>query len=464
GGICTRQLPAAVCALFIPNQQNLAGLKKVVDDIRNEAKGDRKKTIQLHFVMSNVPDIDDEDRILEQWTDKFKDALGYKELAGTIHHYNSLDLLNQVIFSVDRQRSRLAKEYRTLLKALIRHNPEDRDGVLDFLRDVNRKAELDTGRIGISANELEDKLEKIRSLHAKDGDILYSLSTIKQRLGVINEALVLLSEAIDSGYRKSSAFMKRAELNSIIGNKEAARTDILEALNSSDNNYFTVSSAIMKLKELDPKALAKITSSSALTALDEGDVYQLANELSWSREELAIAEQLNQRLLQGAEKFQDSPFKEFAEINLSLCLIGLGRYKEAMELLGPNRESLESAGIISTFNYAMAEWAETEKPPRDLFELVIKLEAKGPLGESPNHQQCIAIAYWVTGGIEESKKYLERARQLMKARPRSEFSGWRYLRVEPDEFLEDLTSLEEMLDRKELRSPLKIKKSPRKKK
>ena len=42
-GICTRQLPDAVCILFFPNEQNLAGLKRVVRDIRNERRGSRRQ-------------------------------------------------------------------------------------------------------------------------------------------------------------------------------------------------------------------------------------------------------------------------------------------------------------------------------------------------------------------------------------------------------------------------------------
>ena len=57
GGICTRQLPDAVAILFFPNEQNLRGLTKVVQDIRAEASGPRVKEIDLHFVMSNVPDV-----------------------------------------------------------------------------------------------------------------------------------------------------------------------------------------------------------------------------------------------------------------------------------------------------------------------------------------------------------------------------------------------------------------------
>ena len=38
------------------------GLVDVVRDIRAEGESPRKRKIELHFVMSNVPDLDDEDR------------------------------------------------------------------------------------------------------------------------------------------------------------------------------------------------------------------------------------------------------------------------------------------------------------------------------------------------------------------------------------------------------------------
>src|SRR6516165_964344 len=63
-GICTRQLPDAVVVLFFPNEQNLVGLRDVCRRIRGEATSGLEKHIQLHFVMSNVPDLDDEDEVL----------------------------------------------------------------------------------------------------------------------------------------------------------------------------------------------------------------------------------------------------------------------------------------------------------------------------------------------------------------------------------------------------------------
>ena len=73
-GICTRQLPDAVVILFFPNEQNLAGLKEVVSDINAEADRSRvrKKPVKVHFVMSNVPDLDDEEGILRQRVTEFR--------------------------------------------------------------------------------------------------------------------------------------------------------------------------------------------------------------------------------------------------------------------------------------------------------------------------------------------------------------------------------------------------------
>ena len=110
GGICTRQLPDAVAILFFPNEQNLRGLTKVVHDIRSETDEPRRKDIELHFVMSNVPDLDDEDRILEKKIQAFRDQLALTHDPLTVHRYDSLSLLNQVVFTRHRPKSRLATE------------------------------------------------------------------------------------------------------------------------------------------------------------------------------------------------------------------------------------------------------------------------------------------------------------------------------------------------------------------
>jgi len=456
GGICTRQLPDAVGVFFFPNQQNLNGLKKVVEDIRNEARSPRSKSVHLHFVMSNVPDIDDEENILEHWTSIFKEELGYQEPAGVIHHYNSLSLLDQVVFTSTRERSRLASEYRAVVSALIRHNPEDRAGVLSFLQEVNKKADTSASHMGISATVLEDRLQIILNVHSKDGEVLYRLATLRHRQGRIDEALALITESIACGYRKSRAFLRRADWNSIIGNKEAAPSDILEALNSTDLNYIEASRAIRKLWDIDPKALEKVAGSPALKALDPVDLYQLAVDLSWSKESLAVAEKLLRGLINSQGDLKDSfVLRPHLPNSLGLCLIGLGRYKEAMEMIDSPRKNLETSQISSTFNYAMAEWAGTGTVPRDLFERVIVIHEQGSSErQDPNYKQCIAIAFWAVGRLADAREYLQKAKQAIMARPDSVLSGWRYLIVNPSEFLKDISSQESALSAGEINCPL----------
>ena len=127
GGICTRQLPNAVAIFYFPNEQNLRGVSRVVRDIRSERDGPRKKHIQLHFIMSNVPDIDDEHQTLERQIEAFKTELDLKQDPMMVHRYDSLSLLNQAVFTQSRPLSRLAREYREIVDQIVSKNLGDRD-------------------------------------------------------------------------------------------------------------------------------------------------------------------------------------------------------------------------------------------------------------------------------------------------------------------------------------------------
>ena len=122
GSICTRQLPDAVVVLFFPNEQNLRGLTRVVRDMRAEASEPRCKAIALHFVMSNVPDMDDEDGALSDRIRAFQEQLGFRRKPTIVHRNDSLSLLNQVVFTGERPTSRLAEEYRELVREITGRN------------------------------------------------------------------------------------------------------------------------------------------------------------------------------------------------------------------------------------------------------------------------------------------------------------------------------------------------------
>src|SRR5579862_918531 len=90
GGICTRQLPDAVVACFIPNEENTDGLETVAADIRREALDPHGKAIDLHFVVSNVPHLDDEHGILHRRLADARARLQFDRPAAVIHRYESL--------------------------------------------------------------------------------------------------------------------------------------------------------------------------------------------------------------------------------------------------------------------------------------------------------------------------------------------------------------------------------------
>ena len=72
--------------------------------------------------------------MLERKIDAFREKLGFTGEPLMLHRYDSLSLLNQAVFTKDRPRSRLAKEYRDLVDEIVGRNLEDKDGALRYNR------------------------------------------------------------------------------------------------------------------------------------------------------------------------------------------------------------------------------------------------------------------------------------------------------------------------------------------
>src|SRR5258708_15797780 len=120
--------------MLFTNEQNVEGLVEVVNDIRAENQSEDRKRINLHFVVSNIPDLDDEDNILSFRLERSRNLLKYKQDdCKVVHHYNTLSFLNQQIFVTDRPKSKLAREYRDLVNAIMTTNLEDPEGALSSL-------------------------------------------------------------------------------------------------------------------------------------------------------------------------------------------------------------------------------------------------------------------------------------------------------------------------------------------
>ena len=439
-GICTRQLPDSVVILFFPNEQNLRGLTEVVHGIRSEANEPRNKSIGLHFVMSNVPDLDDEDRILENKIRAFQKQLEFRREPMVVHRYDSLSLLNQVVFTKDRPRSRLAYEYTEIVQEITVRNWADRDGALDYIRRVSR----DPGRIDYEFTlSPEQMLERIQATHSDDGEVLFRLGEHVEAVGRMEWAASLVSQAIDLGYDQPDAYLKRARIRASNKDRDGASEDAWRVLNSQKVFPPMIREAVQWVGSCAPK---KFVESTAVRTLEpEGKIW-LAETFNRSQEELIIALALLEQVLDT----QDIPesMRRSAEDVLGLSYMGQGRCLEAAGVFRKQGQDIAHLRIQHAFNYGMAIWGATGMVEAKIFERVVELDpSERPKYESPNYLQCMVIAHWATGDRDTAVQYAERTQRAVNAlRGRTQVSCWRYLRVNSELFESDLGEIRALIE------------------
>ena len=446
GGICTRQLPDAVTALFFPNEQNLRGLSKIVADIRSEAEPPRKKSIELHFVMSNVPDLDDEDDILVEMKGRFRRELRFEEDPLVVHRYESLSLLNQAVFTKERPKSRLAREYGEVADRVVGGNLADRDGALRYIRGARRGLDRTTYRVEkptIKRWETED----IERLHSDDGEILFQLGELEARRGVREDAELLLDRAIESGYREAAAYLERAGIRARAGYEDGASEDAVAALQQEGVPLHLVMRAMSLVRDVESEVIAAFP---AVTGLDGSEQLVLASTLS--REgDVAHSDAILRRVAGDLAHSHES--RQQAWSNLALNCIGSGRYREAMDALTREGLRIEQMNIMDAFNFGMAAWADSRGVPTDPFERVVSLDsASESRGDDANYLQCLAIATWATGDRESAVRFAIRALELGRSSRRT-FSCWQYRYVRGSDFAEDMDEILTMVQGDDNRLP-----------
>ena len=439
GGICTRQLPDAITVLFFPNEQNLRGLTKVMADVRSEAGPPRNKRIELHFVMSNVPDLDDEDEILTGIKQRFQSGLEFEEEPLVVHRYDSLSLLNQTAFVRDRPKSRLAREYRDVGNRIVRGNLEDRDGAMHFIRRRQRDLDQPWRMPGESASSLAEMIKKIASLHAKDGEVLFRLGSLSAQRG-LEKGESLLDDAIDRGYREPEAYLHRARLRNDRGDTEGASEDAISALQFPNvPPHLTMEAARL----IPDSAAGDIRQFPAVASLDAEDQVWLAESLPrWAKVDASTA------ILEDLAHDANLSGKDKARVrsSLALNLIGAGRFQDAVDLLAHDRGKTEQMGIHDSFNYAMARWAVDGIVKKALFDRVVELSQKEMKDtDDANNLQCLAVAHWAVGNIEIAQSYVKKA-NYESERERLIFSCWRYDHVSNREFRADMREIASLID------------------
>ena len=441
-GICTRQLPNSVVILFFPNEQNLRGLTDVVRDIRSEADEPRNKSIELHFVMSNVPDLDDEDRILENKIRAFQGQLGFRREPMIVHRYDSLSLLNQVVFAKDRPRSRLANEYAEIVRDIAARNSADRDGALDYIRRAGRRSRWIEHE---SIQTREEMLEEIENIHANDGEVLFRLGELREADGRTEWAASLIDQAIDAGYEQPNAYLKRARIRANNQDRNGASDDAWRVLKSDQVPPPMVREAIQWMGSCAPEELVE---STAVGSLKLEEKFWLARTFNRSREDLSIAVALWEEIL----RVPDIPASDrhHARQHLGRSHMGLGRSSDAAEMFRIDGQNIAELDIGDAFNYGMAMWGTTGTVDGDIFERVVQLDRSGSYPqryEDANYLQCMVIAYWAAGDRDIAIHYAERAQRKVNAlRGRTVFSCWRYLQVNTDLFESDLDEIRALVE------------------
>lgn len=432
GGICTRQLPDAAVLLFFPNDQNLAGLSEIAGDIRRESKLPREKNIHLHFCPSNVPDIDDEEQILGRHLKRAMVELDYKEPASLIHHYNSLALLDQLIFVMERPMTRLANQYRQLVNSIVSQNLEDESGALAKLEQIRNLIRQDRNVENLES--IQATLGQIYKFHKMNGEIAWSLSLAYELLGNLEAQLETLNIAIQTGYKEARARVKRVVLSRGT-NSQLLVEDLRAILLDTEASSADLTFAISHLRDLDASWLRLVEKSPAVQKQIKFDPESIANALMIDREGSALAARL-----------MPADLSEDLRILVVLALIGSGEFSSARQYIGTRSSVLESENVILIFNYACAEWGESGVAPKDLFDRVTILGKKIQHVRSPNFWQCISIASFVVGNFTFAKNALEKAElEISIVPPVPIFSGWRFLNVRKKEFSEDLEEIRDQM-------------------
>ena len=443
GGICTRQLPDSVVILFFPNEQNLRGLTKIVRDIRAEYAGPRKKAIELHFVMSNVPDIDDEDLILAKIMRSFQEKLGLSDDPLVIHRYQSLSLLNQVIFTVDRPNSRLAKEYRSLLETIIRKNPRDRNSASQYIKslrksyDPMRDADLDDDEI--------NQLNEIREHHIDDAELLFELGEFMDHASKYDEAMTLYKLSIEAGNSSHQVYFSRMNLwDGVFEDTEGAAQEALNCLDFQDLSQEQILNALETLT-LSAKHLKKVLGLRAIRSLTTEDQICIAKKLKRSLRQAEVAQDLLLSIAstRGLSKEQ----KVIAILALVPPSMALGKFSNVIEIITADEPQVDKMSIENAFSLGMAKWGATNSIVPELFSQ--SLEQMGSDAEndlSPDSAQRIAIAHWAIGQRTEAAKVVDLIVREWSQAWSSQFSYWRYLRVSASQFQEDIEELNSLID------------------
>lgn len=460
GGICTRQLPDLVVFVFWPNTQNLAGLSLILNDLKDEEQ-ETGRAISRLFVPSNLPTLDDEVGLLKDLLERFRQSLGYDQVDELrLHHYQSLDLLEQKIFTFHRPKSRLAQEYRDLTDAVQMRNRSDEVGVTLYLRKILNSDKFLTGeRLGQNiplsiTNEDHKILKEIYAGKWKSPAIVRTLAMLRAAEGDFIAASNFLQQIISNGEETLTDYLQLGEwavINGTAPNLDAIVTRLLTDDEASQRHVLAVLNiAARTLPDKHSLSAEKFANSPAVKRLS---VDQLAALCALSQDNDVKVELVGKAVKQVMHADNLGQFLDLDDSDssvIALTLIGAKYFEEAQDLLTTsNLNGEEITTLRRLFNLSFAIWGASGKAPMYTFLEVIRLHEKvgDDFSNNPNYAQCISVAYSVVGQIEIAKEMLLRAYNNHSSEMSSVFSCWSYRTRSSDLFRKELDEQREQLVR-----------------
>ncbi|MBO89997.1 MAG: hypothetical protein CMP14_10780 [Rickettsiales bacterium] len=442
-GICTRQLPDSVVVLFIPNTQNISGIKEIATDIKSEHEHTKREKIDLIYVASNLPNLDDEKEIISTRLEDLSKSLEidtsdiYK-----VHRYESLELLTQPLFVEARPQTRISKEFKGLTQKLRLFNLDDKEGVRQWLRGgMSRQPEWDDW------DELIKKLKKVESKHSNDPQILYALGKTWLDMDLADEAVPVIQQAIECAgddLRLSSAYLglTRAFLGTREYEKAAdAARKVLETPATPRDLRRVISLDRMVLRSKGG-ILPNLIGSSALNSLPPQSKYSVATYLDNTKLERTTAFDIVESLCDRANGTED--WYRDALFEFGRAGIAVGKHEQAVTRLKEALDLSEGAGdtLALMFNLTMARWGQEKEPDEQALEgLIARIEDAPGIYYGPNFEQCAALVYHLAGRKEDATRSLLDAYKSLKKQSGRHFSCWSYLSVSNTEFLDHLGSM-----------------------
>jgi tetratricopeptide (TPR) repeat protein len=367
-------------------------------------------------------------------------VLEFDELLGSVYYIPSASHLNQVVFTLEREQSRLARNFAAIASALTMTNPADPEGAKNYLDRLLRR-DPDLLRSLISAR-LDEELESIGQKHRQDVEVMFRLARVRLRQGLVDEALALLDALLETDPNVSEARLLRATLRTQRDDAPAAEQDLRGVLMRSDLDVIQIRRAVRALIDIAPASLREIPRFQAYAGLDpDGRISLLLDVV---QNHVGAMDQLFDELEELARSDMLTPRgRELVRSTLVLHRIHRRDFAGAMELIGerPTKDS----NTPNLFNYAIAEWGLRGKAPVDLFNRVIAAR-RGSEWTNENHPQCFGLAYAVIGDKEEARKLLETARQMALRSRRAAFSAWTYETVTAAEFADHIAQMVRALD------------------